>query len=110
MMRPQPIILHLGGEHWQVRPLTLGQIQRIEPLLSPETQRAGSLAAATEIVAVALSRDHTQIAEKLHEVEATTGEIAAAMRAVLRLAGFIASETVETSPGEAQAGADLISY
>ena len=35
-MRPQPITLHLGGEHWQVRPLTLGQIQRIEPLLSPE--------------------------------------------------------------------------
>ncbi len=104
-MRPQPITLHLGGEHWQVRPLTLGQIQRIEPLLASDAQRAGSLAAATQIVAVALSRDHAQIAEKLHEVEATTGEIAIAMRAVLRLAGFIASDG-ETVQGEAQAGAD----
>ena len=109
-MRPQSITLHLGAEHWQVRPLTLGQIQRIEPLLSPEAQRTGSLAAATEIVAVALSRDHAQIAEKLHEVEATTGEIAAAMRAVLRFAGFIASDAAEASPGEVQAGADLISH
>lgn len=109
-MRPQPITLHLGGEHWQVRPLTLGQIQRIEPLLSPETQRAGSLAAATEIVAVALSRDHAEIAKKLHEAEATTSEIAVAMRAVLRLAGFIASDAAETPSGEPQAGADLISH
>lgn len=35
-MRPQPITIHLGGEDWRVRPLTLAQIQRIEPLLSPE--------------------------------------------------------------------------
>jgi hypothetical protein len=109
-MRPQPITIHLGGEHWQVRPLTLGQIQRIEPLLMPETQRAGSLAAATEIVAVALSRDHAEVSKKLHEVEATTGEIAAAMRAVLRFAGFIASDATEASPGEAQAGVDPISH
>jgi len=106
-MRPQPITLQLGGEDWRVRPLTLAQIQRIEPLLLPEAQRAGtSIAAATEIIAVALERDHPQAAQKLHEIEATAGDIAAAMQAVLRLAGFIPSDQAETPPGEGQAGAD----
>ncbi len=110
-MRPQPVTLHLGGEAWVVRPLTLAQIQRIEPLLSPETQRSGtSIAAATQIVAVALERDHPQAAQTLHEIEATAADIAAAMRAVLRLAGFIAADNAETSPGEDQAGADSISH
>ena len=106
-MRPQPITLHLGDAAWPVRPLTLAQIQRIEPLLAPEAQRNGtSVAAATQIVSVALERDHPQAAQKLHEIEATAGEIAAAMRSVLRLAGFIAADNTETSSGEGQAGAD----
>lgn len=107
-MRPQPIILALGGQEWRVRPLTLAQIQRIEPLLAPEAQQAGgSLKAASEIVRIAIERDHPQAAGQLPELEATAQEIAAAMRSVLRLAGFIADEA-ETSPGEGQAGADSI--
>ena len=106
-MRPQPITIHLGGEDWRVRPLTLAQIQRIEPLLSPEAQRSGaSIAAASEIIMVALERDHPQAAQNLHATEATATEIAAVMRAVLQLAGFIAAEP---SPGEEQAGAEQIS-
>ncbi len=109
-MRPQPVTLDLGGESFLLRPLTLAQIQRIEPLLSAESQRAGgSVAAATGIVAIALERDHPQAAQKLAEIEATAAEIASAMRAVLRLAGFIASDNAEVRSGEGQAGADSIS-
>ena len=109
-MRPQPIVLHLGGQDFRVRPLTLAQVQRIEPNLTAEAQRSGgSVAAATAIVSIALERDHPQTAQKLGEMEATATEIAAAMRAVLRLAGFIASENAEAASGEGQAGADSIS-
>ena len=109
-MRPQPIVLHLGGHDFHVRPLTLAQVQRIEPLLATQAQRPGaSIAAASEIVAISLERDHPQAAATLGDVEATAAEIAAAMRAVLRLAGFITSENGEAASGEGQAGADLIS-
>ena len=108
MMRPQPIKIALGGEEWQVRPLTLAQIQRIEPLLTPEAQHTGSLKAASEIVRTALERDHPQAASGLPEIEATAGEIATAMRSVLRLGGFITSED-DASSGEGQAGGDSIS-
>jgi len=107
-MRPQPITLALGDQEWNVRPLTLAQIQRIEPLLAPEAQQAGgSLKAAAEIIRIAIERDHPQAANGLSEIEATAQEIAAAMRSVLRLAGFIASDGAsEPSSGEGQAGAD----
>ncbi|MDR3407076.1 MAG: hypothetical protein P4L68_01095 [Methylovirgula sp.] len=109
-MRPQPIVLHLGGQDFHVRPLTLAQVQRIEPLLATQSQRAGtSIAVASEIVAISLERDHPQAAATLGEMEATATEIAAAMRAVLRLAGFIAADGAETASGEGQAGADSIS-
>ena len=109
-MRPQPITLSLGGQDFHVRPLTLAQVQRIEPLLATQTQRAGaSIAVASEIVAISLERDHPQAAATLGEMEATATEIAAAMRAVLRLASFIAGENAETESGEGQAGADSIS-
>jgi hypothetical protein len=109
-MRPQPIILHLGGQDFSVRPLTLAQVQRIEPLLANEAQRPGaSITVASEIVAISLERDHPHAAGKLSEMETTAPEIARAMRAVLRLAGFIAAETAEPPVGEGPAGADLIS-
>lgn len=108
-MRPQPIMVRLGNAEWRVRPLTLKQIQEIEPLLQGADQGAGrSIAAAIEIIAVALMRDHPEAAEALREVEADTKEIGTAMSDVLRLGGFIAGRE-ETEPGEATAGADSIS-
>lgn len=108
-MRPQPITLTLGAEAWSVRPLTLAQVQRIEPLLLKE-EKGGTIAAAVEIVAIALSRDHPEAARTLGEVEATAKEIGAAMASVLRLGGFIMSPEAEAQqPGEELAGADSTS-
>ncbi|HTJ02207.1 MAG TPA: hypothetical protein VL492_05405 [Methylovirgula sp.] len=107
-MRPQPVVLRLGDAEWRVRPLTLKQIQEIEPLLQNGEDAGRSIAAAVKIVGVALSRDHAEAGSKLTEMEATTQEIGDAMRAVLQLGGFIAARE-ESEPGEEQAGADGIS-
>lgn len=108
-MRPQPITVRLGNAEWRVRPLTLKQVQEIEPLLHGSEQSAGrSIATAIEIIAVALMRDHPEAAESLREIEADAQEIGTAMSDILRLGGFIARGD-DTEPGETKAGADSIS-
>ena len=111
-MRMQPRTLHLGEHRWQVRPLTLSQVQSIEPLLAggPEMGQPGSgtVAAAVAIIRIALARDHAEAASQLDTVEAGAPDIASAMAVVLRLGGFL-PETVATTdgdhaPGEAGAG------
>jgi hypothetical protein len=89
-MRPQTETIALGERKWLVRPLTLKQVQEIEPILMASAETAnGNVAAAIAIVAIALRRDHSEAAETLTDIEATAPEIGAAMSAVLRLGGFI---------------------
>jgi hypothetical protein len=102
-MRMQPITIALGAQHWLVRPLTLAQVQAIEPLLLGSTEaKAGSVASAIAILRVALGRDHATAAAALDEVEAGAGEVAGAMAQVLRLGGFLPDGGPR--PGEADAG------
>lgn len=110
-MRPQPIMLRLGAQEWRVRPLTLRQVQEIEPwLLAPDQSAGHSIATAVKIIAIALMRDHQEAADKLDEIEASAQEIAAAMGEVLRLGGFIAANASEAhDSGNALAGVDRIS-
>lgn len=96
-MRPQPELVSLGGASWRVRPLTVAQVQDIEPMLMAES---GTVAAAIAILRVALRRDHPEAVAPLGDLEAGAGEIAAALAVVLRLGGFLPAETV---PGEADA-------
>jgi hypothetical protein len=106
-MRPRPITVKLGEAQWQVRPLTLRQIQEIEPLLMADPQAAhGSVAAAIEIVSIALSRDHPQAAATLSDIEASARDLSAAMVSLLELGGFITRPQAEFTSGEADAGAD----
>lgn len=102
-MRPQPQVIALGGHSWQVRPLTLAQVQAIEPLVVAASD-AGTIKSAIAIIRVALSRDHAEAAANLDEVEAGAPEIAAAMAEVLRLGGFLPHEAETKAPGEAGAG------
>jgi len=123
-MRPQPEIVHLGAHEWRIRPLTLAQVQSIEPLLmaaqdtkgqeAKGQEAKGNVATAIAIVSIALSRDHASVVESLTEIEATASEIAAAMTTVLRLGGFIEMRPGTGSPGEAdtlgEAAADAIPH
>jgi hypothetical protein len=101
-MRPQAETVRLGAHAWRVRPLTLAQVQEIEPILMQGETR-GTVAAAIAILEIALRRDHAAAADGLADIEATAPEIGAAMRGVLRLGGFIEAEGDE-KPGEAGAG------
>jgi hypothetical protein len=106
-MRPQPIMIKLGNEAWRVRPLTLRQIQEIEPLLvAAETSTAGSVATAVQILAIALGRDHPEAAARVCDIEASVKEIGAAMSSILALGGFIPATEAVATMGEAGAGAD----
>jgi hypothetical protein len=106
-MRLQPESIILGSHEWVVRPLTLRQVQEIEPILMESGLGAkGNIGAAIAIVAIALRRDNSEAAAELSEIEATAPEIAAAMGAVLRLGGFIEAKTCgDAATGEGAAGA-----
>jgi hypothetical protein len=83
-------MIRLGESEWPVRPLTLRQVQEIEPILmANDRDSKGSVVAAIAIIEIALRRDHADVARSLGDVEATAPEIAAAMAAILRLGGFI---------------------
>lgn len=105
-MRPRPETIRLGRHEWSMRPLTLRQIQEIEPILmSSAAETKGNVAAAMAIVAIAMERDHAAAAALLGDIEATAPEIGAAMATVLRLGGFIESSAEgDAALGEAQAG------
>jgi hypothetical protein len=103
-MRPRPETIRLGAREWPVRPLTLRQVQEIEPILMSSTaETKGNVAAALAIVA--MGRDHADAAALLGDIEATAPEIGAAMTTVLRLGGFIETPAQgDAGLGEAQAG------
>jgi hypothetical protein len=105
-MRPRPAPIRLGAQEWLVQPLTLRQVQEIEPILmASAAETKGNVAAALAIVAIALGRDHPDAAATLGDIEATAPEIGAAMATVLRLGGFIeAPAQGDAELGEAQAG------
>ncbi len=98
-MRPRVETVRLGEREWPIRPLTLRQVQEIEPILMANPSEAkGNVAAAMAIVAIALRRDHAEAATALGDVEATAAEVGAAMATILRLGGFL------PSPAEGDAG------
>ena len=105
-MRMQPRTIALGASHWSVRPLTLAQVQAIEPLLAGTG--GATIAAAIAILKVALARDHAAAADRIETIEAGAPEIAAAMAEVLRLGGFLPGDAAgDRGPGEAGAGESL---
>lgn len=100
-MRLQPRTIALGAHSWLVRPLTLAQVQAIEPIVASAGE-TGSVAAAMGVLRIALERDHPQAASSLGDIEATAPEVAQAMAEALRLGGFLPAG--EPAPGEAEAG------
>ena len=91
-----PATIALGERRWTVRPLTVAQVQAIEPLLHQAESTTGSVAAAVAIIRLAIARDDPSGAAGIDAIEAGAPEIAAALATVLRLGGFL--------PGGALAG------
>jgi hypothetical protein len=104
-MRAAAETIRLGAREWLIRPLTLAQVQAIEPLLMPAAESpTRSVAAAIAIIRVALARDHAEAAANLEDYEAGASELATAMARVLRLGGFLPAQQRSAAPGEAGAG------
>ena len=99
-MRVPAQMIRLGEQSWSVRPLTLAQVQAIEPLLFDQSG-AGTVAAAVAIIRVALARDYAEALATLDNVEAGAPDIARAMASVLRLGGFISNVEETAAKGEA---------
>lgn len=100
--RPLSATITLGSKSWTVRPLTLRQVEALEPLVargSGESPFAYGLA----VVSAALARDHEADIAGLRDLEATSADLAEATRAVLILAGYLPSFSAGADPGEARA-------
>lgn len=105
-MRMKAAPIQLGVHEWVVRPLTIAQVQAIEPvLMASNGGQGGHISSALAILRVALSRDHAGVVDSLEALEAGAAEISAAVATVLRLGGFIpAGPEGSAAPGEAGAG------
>ena len=104
-MRLQPDSVALGERRFEIRPLTVAQVQAIEPLLFANGEGgAASISTAVAILRVALARDHAEAAAELDTLEADAPAIGAAMAQVLRLGGFLPAPERSAAPGEGQAG------
>ena len=99
-MRMQAETINLGDHVWQIRPLTLAQVQAIEPVLFCQTE-GNTIATALAVIRIALARDHAEAASALGDIEAAAPDVASAMSRVLRLGGFLPQEAIS---GEGQAG------
>ncbi len=106
-----PLTLQFGERSFVIRPLTFGQVKKIFTLANKMNASAipgashdpvAAMAAAGEIVSIALMRDNPKEAENIDELETTMAEINMAMQAVFVHAGLTPEE--ETVMGEAEAG------
>jgi len=104
-MRMPPDTIALGARRFEIRPLTIAQVQAIEPLLMSDGQQtaASSIATAVAILRIALARDHAEAAAEIDTFEAGAPEIGTAMAQVLRLGGFLPAGGRDVTPGEAEA-------
>lgn len=90
-MRPEPIEIAFGDHKFTIKPLTIGQIRKIEKAVSAPDSAAADI--PFTVIGIALSRDHGNVV--LDDLESETGEIIAAFNAILQLGGFKKAESGE---------------
>lgn len=98
MTKPSPQTIRLGGRAWTIRPLTLSQLEELDPIVERGLD-ANPTRYGIAVIAAGLRRDHPEDAIAAHELEAQSTEVGAAVRTILRLGGYLP----ETAPGEARA-------
>jgi hypothetical protein len=90
----------LGGRHFELRPLKLGQLRGLlDALDAMSGKSAGALIeAAAQVVAAGLAASHPDFAvERVLDLEAGVDDLNAAVAAILRVAGL---KPAENAPGE----------
>lgn len=95
------VIVHMGGRDWTVAPLTFKQLRRLQPQLERLAQVNAAaapeqIAAVSEIVRTALSRNYPEITIEAIEDMLDLGNAARVINAILTGSGL--------SPGEGAPG------
>ena len=98
----EPITLIFGEQNFQVRPLTLGQLEQLEELFAHQPLAGGSTKVARAAIKIALSRSHAEI--DVNELECDVRELPRQMEAIMRLGGFVSGNMGE-APAAAGASA-----
>lgn len=89
-MRPEPVELKFGERSFKIRPLTLGQIERVDSILQGDL---AGVARSVEIIKVAIERDYPDV--DVRELELPLSMISEYTFRVLKIGGM-----VEMQPGE----------
>lgn len=97
-MRPDPIVLEFGERTFTVRPLSLGQIRRIEPVLRDAGLR--DLEKSIAIIQIALDRDDPSV--RVEDLEVGFREIGEMVNRILRQGGMMPAEDLLSNPPTAQ--------
>lgn len=95
-MRPEPIKITLSDKDYTIRPLTLGQIRKIDNLMLSHEMR--QLEKSIAIIAIALERDYAAIAADIENQEHSMIELGSAVASVLTVGGMIAVASTGESP------------
>jgi hypothetical protein len=87
------VTVAMGGQDWQVPPLTLGQLRRLMPKVRELTEIGtsmgeGQIAVLVEIVAAALQRNYPNLTADKVENMLDLGNAAAVLNAVLTGSGL----------------------
>ena len=95
----ESITITLAGQDYEIKELTLGQLEDIQSALSGDPGEMNR-----KVIAIACSEDHPDItAEKLKKIRlASIKKVDAIVRAILKFAGYSLKDKPE---GEAPAGA-----
>ena len=98
-------MIRLRARDFELRPLTLGQLRHLLDALDAMAGKSGGalIEAAAEVVTSGLAPAHPDLsANAVLDLEATIGELNAAVAAILRVAGLhpLVNATGESAAGE----------
>lgn len=88
-MRPEPVTIALSGKPYTIKPLTLGQLRKIEPVLVDPTIR--EVEKSIRVIQIALERDHPEVAADIDNQVMAMTDVAEAMQKVLLVGGMVVS-------------------
>jgi len=81
-MAPKPLTLRFGDQTFEIRPLTVDQVEALENTVNDSEIAKSPTGLGKAILGVALARDHG--ATSVGEIESTLPELATAMADVLK--------------------------
>jgi hypothetical protein len=106
-MRAKAQAITLRDKSFKIRPLTLGQVMRLEEVVANPNQKYGT-EYGVSVIRIGLLRDHPKEAEAISDIEEyeiTAAEIGKASSTILRLGGYLPPEDSDMGEAEPLKGA-----